>query len=273
MFNQAKVASAVRWSLIVGISAGASITHTQAFAQDAAKDEKKVERIEVTGSRIKKTDMETAQPVFSIGQEDIARTGLLTVGDVLKEISTNGAALGLQTNNGNTSGVTRVNLRNCSSSRTLVLVNGRRWVADLNGAVDLGTIPLAAIKSVEVLKDGASSIYGTDAICGVVNVITKNDFDGVEFSAYNGETSYSDGKRENYAVTVGSTSEKSSVLLNVAYSKQEQIMGGDRAISSVPIYGLPANVSINGGRASPTTPYGQFSVAGVSRTLTPGKAG
>lgn len=271
MFTNTKVTHAVRLALVFGAASTAALS-TTAVAQET-EEAKKVERIEVTGSRIKRTDMETAQPVLAISQEDISRSGLVSVGDVLKEISTNGAALGLQTNNGNTGGASRVNLRNCSSNRTLVLVNGRRWVADLNGAVDLSTIPLAAIRSVEILKDGASSIYGTDAMCGVVNIITKNDFDGAEISAYNGQTSFEDGKRETYSATFGTSTEKSNALINVSYTKQEPIMGGDREISSVPIYGLPANVSINGGRASPTTPYGQFPVNGVSMTLDQSKAG
>lgn len=264
MFTNTKVTHAVRLALVFG-AASTAVMSANAAAQQA-EEAKKVERIEVTGSRIKRTDMETAQPVLAISQEDIARTGLVSVGDVLKEISTNGAALGLQTNNGNTTGVSRVNLRNCGSNRTLVLVNGRRWVADLGGAVDVSTIPLAAIRSIEVLKDGASSVYGTDAICGVVNVITKNDFEGAEVSAYNGQTSFEDGKRETYSATFGTSTEKSNVLLNVSYTKQEPIMGGDREISSVPIYGLPAEVSASGGRASPTTPWGQFTVNGVSYT-------
>lgn len=270
MFTNTKVTHAVRLALVFGATSTAVMSANAAAQQ--AEEAKKVERIEVTGSRIKRTDMETAQPVLAISQEDIARTGLVSVGDVLKEISTNGAALGLQTNNGNSLGVSRVNLRNCGSNRTLVLVNGRRWVADLGGAVDVSTIPLAAIRSIEVLKDGASSVYGTDAICGVVNVITKNDFDGAEVSAYNGQTSFEDGKRETYSATFGSSTEKSNVLLNVSYTKQESIMAADREISAVPIYGLPANVS-NPGRASPTTPYGNFSVDGKTYTLTQGKAG
>ena len=271
MFTNTKVTHAVRLALVFGAASTAALSAT-AVAQET-EEAKKVERIEVTGSRIKRTDMETAQPVLAISQEDISRSGLVSVGDVLKEISTNGAALGLQTNNGNTGGASRVNLRNCSSNRTLVLVNGRRWVADLNGAVDLSTIPLAAIRSVEILKDGASSIYGTDAMCGVVNIITKNDFDGAEVSAYNGQTSFEDGKRETYSATFGTSTEKSNALINVSYTKQEPIMGADREISSVPIFGLPANVSINGGRASGTTPYGQFPVKGVSYTLPTGKTG
>ena len=138
MFANTKVTHAVRLALVFGAASTAAMS-APAVAQEAG-EAKKVERIEVTGSRIKRTDMETAQPVLAISAEDIARSGLVSVGDVLKEISTNGASLGLQTNNGNTGGASRVNLRNCGSNRTLVLVNGRRWVADLNGAVDVSTI-------------------------------------------------------------------------------------------------------------------------------------
>lgn len=262
---------AVRLALIGG-AVSASTLSIQVSAIESGS-EGKVERIEVTGSRIKRTDMETAQPIQSLSSEDIARSGLVSMSDVLKEVTSNGVSLGLQTNNGNTGGVSRVNLRNCGSNRTLVLVNGRRWVADLNGAVDVSTIPLAAVNRIEILKDGASSVYGTDAICGVVNVITKHDFEGAEVSAYTGQTSFEDGKRESFSATFGTTAEKTSVLLNVAYTQQGEIMGGDREISSVPIYGLPANVSSAGGRASPTTPYGQFKVDGVSYTLKPDAKG
>jgi iron complex outermembrane recepter protein len=257
MLANSKVSKAVRLAIAFGAVSAASVSSV-ALAQEQGATEQKVERIEVTGSRIKRTDMETAQPILLVSAEDIARSGLVSVGDILKEIATNGASLGLQTNNGNTNGVVRVDLRNCGSNRTLVLVNGQRWVANLSGAVDISTIPMAAIKQIEVLKDGASSIYGTDAICGVVNIITDNDFEGAQVSAYNGEYSDGDGKRESYTITLGSTSAKSSVLLSANYTQQGEVMGGDREISSVPIFGLPARVSAAGGRASPTTPNGQF---------------
>ena len=249
-----QVSKAVRFALAFGAVSISSV----ALAQEEGATEQKVERIEVTGSRIKRTDMETAQPVLVVSADDIARSGLVSVGDVLKEIATNGASLGLQTNNGNTNGVVRVDLRNCGANRTLVLVDGKRWVSNINGAVDISTIPMAAIKQIEVLKDGASSIYGTDAICGVVNIITDNQFEGVQLSAYNGEYSEGDGKRESYTATIGTTSAKGSVLLSANYTQQGEVMGGDREISSVPIFGLPARVSAAGGRASPTTPNGQF---------------
>jgi iron complex outermembrane recepter protein len=230
----------------------------------------KVERIAVTGSRIKRTDTETAQPLLNISREDIDRSGLTSLSNLLKEISSNGASLGLQTNNGNTAGAATVSLRNCGASRTLVLINGRRWIPQLTGRVDVSTIPLAAVERIEVLKDGASTIYGTDAICGVVNVITKNDFEGAEVSASMGSYEQGDGEQQTSSLTLGSQNETTSILMNVSYAKQEAVLGADREISSVPIYNLPATISGTGGRASPTTPYGQYNatVNGVKGSYT-----
>jgi iron complex outermembrane recepter protein len=239
--------------------------------------EAKVERISVTGSRIKRTDMETAQPILNISRDDIDRSGLTSLANLLKEISTNGASLGLQTNNGNSGGTSTVSLRNCGSQRTLVLINGRRWIPQLGGNVDVSTIPLAAVERIEVLKDGAAANYGTDAICGVVNVLTKNDFEGAEVSGSLGSYEQGDGQQETASLTLGSKNDKTSLLMNVAYTKQEAIMGADRDISSVPIYNLPATISGAGGRASPVTPYGQYTatVNGVrgSYTLDQSKEG
>ena len=152
-----------------------------AFAQDDANTE--LETITVVGSRIKRTDIETSQPVFVIEREDLAKTGLSSVGDILQDLTTSGAALNTTFNNGG-NGETNVNLRNLGANRTLVLVNGRRWVSNLFGIVDLNTIPVSVIERVEVLKDGASALYGTDAIAGVINFITRKDYRGIDLSAY-----------------------------------------------------------------------------------------
>jgi iron complex outermembrane receptor protein len=130
-------------------------TATPALAQDDSNAQ--LETITVLGSRIKRTDIETSQPVFVIEREDLQKTGLTSIGDILQDLTTNGAALNTTFNNGG-NGETQIDLRNLSSNRTLVLVNGRRWVSGLAGAVDLNTIPVTIIERVEVLKDGASAI-------------------------------------------------------------------------------------------------------------------
>ncbi|UXI69940.1 TonB-dependent receptor plug domain-containing protein [Tahibacter amnicola] len=247
------------------------LAQSVAIAQEEKGEE--LEAIIVTGSRIKRAETETAQPVFALERVDLERTGLTSVADVLTDLTSNGASIGLTVNNGNTNGTSRVDLRNCGSNRTLVLVNGRRWVPELNGNVDLSSIPFAAIERIEVLKDGASSIYGTDAICGVINITMRDKFEGAQATAYVGENSHGDGRRTAYDLTMGTSNDRGSVLFNVAYTNQEPIMAGDRDISSVPLFGFPANTS-SPGRASPTTPFGSFNVPdrGVL-TLDPSKPG
>ncbi len=242
-----------------------------AFAQDQ-DDAEELETITVVGSRIKRTDIETSQPVFVLEREDLQRTGLTSVGDILQELTTNGAALNTSFNNGG-NGSTQVSLRNLGANRTLVLVNGRRWVTTLGGAVDLNTIPTSVIERIEVLKDGASAIYGSDAIAGVINITTRDTYDGAEASAYLGENEEGDGRTEQYDFTIGSSTDKASVLMNVSYTKQEPIFAGDREISAVPLFGFSGN-NVNAG-ASSTTPFGRIDGAGIPATqvLIPGRPG
>lgn len=275
-FKTAALRDAICFALAMG-------TTGLAFAQDPAASPSsesqnegttELDRIEVLGSRIKRSESETALPVLALSREDIEKTGLTQIGDVLRELSVNGPSISLNTNNGNTSGNTGVSLRNCGSNRTLVLVNGRRWVSDngLAGSVDLGSIPIAAVENIQVLRDGASALYGSDAICGVINVTTRRDFDGAEFNAYYGQYDANDGDRELYDVTVGGSSERFNALLNLSFTEQEAVSAGAREISAVPLFGFPATVSTPG-RASPVGPFGNFTVGGVNRTLDPSRTG
>jgi iron complex outermembrane receptor protein len=261
----------------LAMAIGAALYFVGPVALAAAADEKaptQLDAIEVLGSRIKRTEVETALPVITIERAELERTGLTQVADILKELSINGPSLSLNTNNGNTSGVSRVNLRGCGSQRTLVLVNGKRWVSDvgLGGSVDLSSIPFAAVERLEILKDGASALYGTDAICGVINITTKQKFDGAQVNVYYGQYDEGDGDRRAGDVTFGKTGDRWSFLLNASYTDQDPVLGGDRAISAVPLFGFPANTSTPG-RASTTTPFGRYTVNGVVYTLDPTKPG
>ncbi|HET6602966.1 MAG TPA: TonB-dependent receptor plug domain-containing protein, partial [Xanthomonadaceae bacterium] len=209
----------------------ASVFGAPPLAAQVQDEVTELDRIEVTGSRIRRSvDFETAQPVLTLTREDIERTGLTSVGDILQKISTNGATLNTTFNNGG-NGETRVDLRNLGSNRTLVLVNGRRWVTTIDGAVDLNTIPVAIIERIEVLKDGASAIYGSDAIAGVVNIITRSDYEGAQVSALVGAYDEGDGDTEAYDVTVGARGERAAAVFNVSYVEQEPVFAGDRPIS------------------------------------------
>src|SRR5688572_639126 len=201
----------LRTAIRVGmLPAGIAIALTPAFAsaqENSGKDATTLDKIEVTGSRIKRADIETSQPILTLSRQDIQKQGVTSVADVLQRISSNGAALNANFNNGG-DGSSGISLRNLGEGRTLVLVNGRRWTQGLDGSVDLNTIPAAMIERVEVLKDGASTIYGSDAIAGVVNVITRSNFDGAEAGAYLGQYSQGDGTREAYDFTLGASNDR-----------------------------------------------------------------
>lgn len=232
------------------------------LAQDA-EEETRIDTVTVTGSRVKRVDAETSQPVFTMSREDIKAQGLTSIGDVIQNITANGSTLNSTYNNGG-NGETRVSLRNLGSARTLVLVNGRRWVGGtgLGGAVDLNTIPTAAVERIEVLKDGASAIYGSDAIAGVVNVILRSDFVGAEFNTYQGEFDEGDGQRESYDMTIGASGDRFTALMGAQYVKEQPVGAGDREISAEPIIGTGTTFG------SSTTPFGRFQICNTATPVT-----
>jgi iron complex outermembrane receptor protein len=161
----------------------------QAYAQTQA-DEPKMHRVEITGSSIKRIDSETALPVQLISREDIEKMGATTAAELVKNISANTAPLtdGPSITDGTSGqrGLNGANMRGLGVSSTLILLNGRRLANFAspgdNAGVDLNNIPAGAIQRVEVLKDGASAIYGTDAIGGVINFITRKDYTGIDLA-------------------------------------------------------------------------------------------
>ncbi len=245
--NRNPLSIAIRNALLTGTAL--TFVAGPAFAADDNEEENK---IVVTGSRIKRVDAETAAPVQMIDREEIIQTGLTSVGDILQNIPAAGSALNTTFNNGG-NGETRVDLRNLGSNRVLVLVNGRRWTPGLTGAVDLNNIPATIIERIEILKDGASAIYGSDAIAGVVNIITRTDFQGMEASAQTGAWDEGDGETQQYSVGMGMSGEKGSAYVNISYTQQNPIFAGDRPISAVPVFGAP-----NGYGGSSGTPFGRF---------------
>ncbi|OFA03709.1 TonB-dependent receptor [Duganella sp. HH101] len=183
-----KLAGAIRLALGMTAAVGLPAQFAQAQSSD---DGQKIQRVEITGSSIKRIDAETALPVQIIRREDIDKSGVTTAAELLKNISANTAPLsdGASITDGTSGqrGFNGANLRGIGVSSTLVLLNGRRLANFAspgdNAGVDLNNIPAGAIQRVEVLKDGASAIYGTDAIGGVINFITRKDYTGVELNA------------------------------------------------------------------------------------------
>jgi len=201
---------AVRFALYAGTSAVVGLTAAPVFAQSAAPDQgssEKLETIVVTGSRIRRVDLETSSPVVTIDKAAIEQSGKLTVGDLVQEMpAVSGAATNPRVNNGGGTGAATVSLRGLGSNRTLILVNGRRTVTG-GFASDINAIPASLIERIEVLKDGASAVYGSDAIGGVVNFILRENYQGAEFNADYGVSDRDDGARHGASFTFGHTSD------------------------------------------------------------------
>ena len=185
MFENTRLAKSVKLACAFGAVTAASMTSNGAFAQEeATADGEKVEKIEVTGSRIKRTDIETSSPVLAIDAQAIRSTGFTRVEDVMNSMPQIEAAETAFDANGAT-GTATLDLRGLGSNRTLVLVNGRRLQPGgvISQAPDINQIPTALIKRVDVLTGGASTAYGADAVAGVVNFVMDKDFTGLEIQA------------------------------------------------------------------------------------------
>ncbi len=228
MYSKKNLSNAISIALIAGTASSLSIVNLANAAEEKQAD---VERIEVTGSRINRTDVETASPVTVISSEFIAQSGYNSVEEILSAQPTAaGMNLGATTNNGS-GGSATVNLRGMGAQRTLVLLNGRRMVSSGTGAdsaVDLNTIPVAMIKNIEILKDGASAVYGSDAIAGVVNIITKKDFVGTELTADGSQTDKGDGTSKGISILHGLEIGDGNLVVGLQYSDRGEVIQSDR---------------------------------------------
>ena len=246
------------------------VSQTPASAAESARGPG--EEIVVTGSRIRRNPLDQDAPVVFVDQQDIARTGLNSISDVLQRLPSAGGGLNSKFNNsgnfgnppdggGVGAGAAEIDLRFLGSKRTLVLVDGLRFVnatsaSGVPGSVDLNAIPESMIERVEVLQDGASAIYGSDAIAGVVNIITKRRQKGFVASAQLGTYTQGDGESQNYQLSWGnSISSPTQIVIGGNYVKQSPISSGDRAISRFP---EPYATSCLAGGCSSGTPLGRF---------------
>ena len=202
----------------------------------------------------------------------------MSVADYLQRLPISGSAIN-RTNNasgnigfppdggGIGAGASEIDLRYLGAKRVLVLVDGKRWVrgssaSGVSGSVDLNTVPTAAIERIEVLQDGASAIYGSDAIAGVVNIITRRPEEGFELETNQGGYEDGDGYTQDYSLTLGSRGERAGGFLTMAYTRQDAVFAGDRELSAVPLFGAPP---VQGGSAG--TPQGLFDFTRSARRL------
>ena len=231
------------------------------------------EDIVVTGSRIRQNPLNQDSPVVTVDEAAIGRTGLSSIADVLQRLPSASGGLNSKVNNsgnignppdggGVGAGAAEIDLRYLGSKRTLVLVDGLRYVAGASASgipstVDLNTIPASMIERVEVLQNGASPQYGSDAIAGVVNVITKQSQPGLQLSAQFGTYRQGDGHTQDYQLSYGVKGPTTSIVFGATYVKQDPVFAKDRAISQFPNPGQTSCTDPVGG-CSGATPNGRF---------------
>lgn len=257
--------SAAGWAraaLLLAGSASALLAQQAPPAPADAKDEspQQLEKFVVTGSYIPSTETAVeagASPVVRIDRQVIAESGFTQTAELLQQITVANANSVPISNNatGFTPGATAVSLRGLGPEATLVLINGRRVASYPVGAggttafVDLNSIPLSAIDNIEVLKDGASAIYGADAVAGVINIRLRRGLDGSEAYVSYGNTTKKDSSETVASLATGVTSDKVNAIIGVNYYQREAIMNRDRKYSAIPPFlspnSSPANLELS----------------------------
>jgi iron complex outermembrane recepter protein len=231
MSSNTRLRSAVRVAL--GMSTGVFATMVLApstMAQAPQADQSAVvDEIVVTGSRIRRADLESASPISVVQREDIVLTGLTDVGSFIQRMpSMSGSPIGTTVNNGG-NGSVQIDLRGLGVDRTLTLINGNRVV---DGG-DFQTIPSTMIERVEILKDGASAVYGADAVAGVVNIITRRDFEGLQFDAQTSDFFDMDsGRQTSFGMIAGTafstpSGRSGNFVFGAEYVKQDEAYQSD----------------------------------------------
>ncbi|AWF80043.1 TonB-dependent receptor [Microbulbifer sp. A4B17] len=226
------LSAAVKGAL--GLTAAAiMIPAMPAFAQEDAAI---VEEVVVTGSRIKRDTLNVSGQTVTIDRSDIDLSGNMSVADVLRETSVNSLGSFSERSGSSAQSNATVNLRGAGSDRTLVLINGRRVSASPSlgggGSVNLNMIPMDAVERIEILADGASSTYGSDAVAGVVNLIMRKNFEGVSFKSRMGRPSQEGGDEESVSLVFGTSGDRVSITSAIEFSSRDEVYDRDRDYTS-----------------------------------------
>ncbi|MBQ4891776.1 TonB-dependent receptor [Shewanella sp. MMG014] len=225
-----KVANAIRIALVGGAFTAAISSPVVLAAEEGAD----VERIQITGSRIKRTDLETATPVTVLSADDMAKQGFTTIQDALQNLTSTTGAMTTQEVHGFTPAASSISLRNAGASRTLTLIDGKRLnqypkpAGGTDNFVDTANLPMEAVERIEVLQSGGSAVYGADAVGGVINIILKKDFDGAALKYRHGDTMEGGGMNDRIALSLGSSNEKGNVSTFIEFSSNEALQATDR---------------------------------------------
>jgi len=266
----------------VGVLCGASLlAPLAAMGQEAQTTNTaagELEQVLVTGSRLIRSDLAAPSPLTVIGEDVVKLSGSVTIENTLNEFPQLASGNTSSVNSGGGSGVLTANLRGLGATRTLTLVNGRRFIpANSDGQVDLASIPDALVERVEVITGGASAVYGSDAIAGAVNFMLRDDFEGVEVNYQFGETFEGDGGSQKADLTFGGNfaEGRGNAVFSLSYTKRDPVYQSDRRFSRVPLDTVGNQLLPGGSSAIPGTRIGLSSsqlgqLVGVD--LTPGGA-
>ena len=201
-----------------------------AFAQDA--NDVEVEEVVITGSKIKRTTNTDSQYVVSITAADMKLTGEVTVADALRSSTLNSLGSFRESSGSSAQSNATFNLRGAGAARTAILINGRRTVGSPSlgggGSVNLNLIPMSFVERIDIVADGASAVYGSDAVTGVVNVILKKGYDGVQLSGRYGDRSKDDGSEHGFNLLTGAQGDKGSITFGLEMDKRDAVFDKDR---------------------------------------------
>jgi iron complex outermembrane receptor protein len=266
MTERNPVRDAVRYALTAGVAASFVGAPAATLAQD---DVAVQDKVTVTGSRIKRVDIEGPSAVTSIAREDIDASGDISVSEVLRGNAFNSFGSFRPQSGTSAQSAAAVNLRGLGSQRTLVLIDGRR----ITGASQLGsgsvgnlnTIPLNAVERIEILRDGASAIYGSDAIGGVVNIILRKDYEGMTLAVDVGRPTQTGGDEDTYSITGGVSGAKGNITFGFENRRKEIIFQGDRSFSATGLspLGFPGSYFAYLTTNDPRNPTGEFLSVGT----------
>ncbi|HDM8221298.1 TonB-dependent receptor plug domain-containing protein [Vibrio campbellii] len=219
-------ALSVAISLALGTAAVAPLA-----AQAEEQQVEKLQKMKVTGSRLTRASMEGSTPVAVIGRAEIERAGDISIADVLRKSSFNSFGSYSESSGSSWQSQATMSLRGLGASRTLVLINGKRLPGSATmggGAANLNVIPAAIVERVEVMADGGSAVYGSDAVAGVVNVILKDEFDGINVTVGGGIPSQEGGDEQNFSIVTGTSGEKGNIYFSFEHDSKGEIYQRDR---------------------------------------------
>ena len=268
------LANAVQNALLTGFVASTAFGSV-AFAQDDVEEQS---TITVTGSRIKTTDLEGPKPITVITREDIELSGFQTAADVLRTTTFNSFGSFRERSGSSGGQAALANFRGLGASRTAVLVNGRRLPGSPlfgTSAANLNSLPISAIERVDILQGGASSIYGADAIAGVINIILRDDYEGAEIQIGAARPRRDGGDEESGSFVIGGSSDRGNYVFAAEFFRRNPVFDRDRDYSGVIVrspggpFGDQTGISV-GGNTGFTTDYSEAWVVGDCQTTDEG---